>query len=112
LESVLGNRREQGGLAPKEVIGLPIRVKIPTPLQKLVDNQAEITAEGEDIMGLIDDMEVRYPGIKERICDEQGKVRRFVNIYLNGEDIRFMNTERTKLKSGDEVSIIPAIAGG
>lgn len=91
---------------------MPIRVKIPTPLQKLVDRQSEVSAEGESIIGLIDNMEVQYPGIKDRICDEQGKVRRFVNIYLNGEDIRFMNAEETKLKSGDEVSIIPAIAGG
>jgi molybdopterin synthase sulfur carrier subunit len=94
------------------VKGLSIKVKIPTPLQKLVNNQSEISAEGESIIGLIDNVEAQHPGIKERICDEQGKVRRFVNIYLNGEDIRFIDAEQTKLKSGDEVSIIPAIAGG
>ena len=61
---------------------------------------------------LIDTLEKNYPGMKERLCDEQGKVRRFVNVYLNEEDIRFLNKEATALKDGDEVSIVPAIAGG
>ncbi len=91
---------------------MPVKVRIPTPLQKLVDKQAEVSLEGENIIGLINNMETRYPGIKERICDEHDKLRRFVNVYLNGEDIRFMDAEQTKLKSGDEISIIPAIAGG
>ncbi len=91
---------------------MPVKVKIPTPLQKLVNRQSEVNAEGENVTSLIDNMEEQYPGIKDRICDEQGKVRRFVNIYLNGEDIRFLNAESTAIKSGDEISIIPAIAGG
>ena len=91
---------------------MPIKVKIPTPMKKLVNQQTEVSVEGETIMGLIDNMEAQYPGIKERICDEGRKIRRFVNIYLNGEDIRFMQAEQTMIKYGDEVSIIPAIAGG
>jgi len=91
---------------------MSIKVSIPTPLQRLVNNQSEVTCRGESIQELIDNLEAAYPGIKERLCDEHGKVRRFINIYLNGEDIRFLQAEETKLKPGDEVSIIPAIAGG
>jgi molybdopterin synthase sulfur carrier subunit len=91
---------------------LSIKVRIPTPLQKLVNNQMEVTAEGKRVIDVIDNLEAQYPGIKERVCDEQGKIRRFVNIYLNGEDIRFIQAERTELKPGDELAIIPAIAGG
>ncbi len=88
------------------------KVKVPTPLQKLVNNQAEVTAEGASVQELIDNLEADYPGLKERICDENGRIRRFVNLYVNGEDIRFLQAEQTSLKDGDEVSIIPAIAGG
>ncbi len=88
------------------------KVKVPTPLQKLVDNQSEIDVDAANIQELIDNMEASYSGLKERICDDSGKIRRFVNIYINGEDIRFLQAEQTALKDGDEVSIIPAIAGG
>ena len=91
---------------------MPITVRIPTPLQKLTGNQAEIPAEGSTVQGVIDDLERQFPGIKGRLCDEQGKLRRFVNVYVNEEDIRFLKQEGTPLKAGDEVSIIPAIAGG
>ncbi len=91
---------------------MPITVRIPTPLQKLTGNQAEIAAAGSTVQGLIDDLERQFPGIKGRLCDEQGKLRRFVNVYVNEEDIRFLKQEGTPLKEGDEVSIIPAIAGG
>lgn len=89
-----------------------IKVRIPTPLQKMTNNQAEIEIRGANVRELIDGLEASFPGIKGRICDESGKVRRFVNIYVNEEDIRFLDRENTRVKDGDEVSIIPAIAGG
>ena len=91
---------------------MPIKVRIPTPLQKLTKNQTEILVCGQNIQELINNIDSQHNGVKERICDERGNVRRFVNIYLNGEDIRFLQAEQTKLKDGDEVAIIPAIAGG
>lgn len=91
---------------------MPVRVLIPTPLQRLTQNQGEVMAEGNDIRELIGQLENQFPGVKSRLCDENGALRRFVNIYLNGEDIRFLKGEVTPLKDGDEVSIVPAIAGG
>ncbi|MFH1655799.1 MAG: MoaD/ThiS family protein [Candidatus Omnitrophota bacterium] len=91
---------------------MAITVRIPTPLQKLTGNQAEIKADGADIKELIESLEKDFPGIKERICDKDGKLRRFINIYVNEEDVRFLQQDATVLKDGDEVSIIPAIAGG
>ncbi|MFQ5588606.1 MAG: ubiquitin-like small modifier protein 1 [Nitrospiria bacterium] len=89
-----------------------IKVRIPTPLRKLTGGQGEVEIEGDTILSLIDTLESDYPGIKERLCDEAGAVRRFVNIYVNEEDIRFHQDLNTPVKQGDEVSIIPAIAGG
>ncbi|MBU1523792.1 MAG: MoaD/ThiS family protein [Candidatus Omnitrophica bacterium] len=91
---------------------MAINVRVPAPLQKLTKNQAEIQANGTNIKELIDDLEKNFPGIKERICDETGKVRKFINIYVNEEDVRFLQQDETLIKDGDEVSIIPAIAGG
>lgn len=91
---------------------MTITVRIPTPLQKLTQNKAETTAEGKNVGELIDNLDRKFPGIKNRICDENGKIRRFINIYVNEEDVRFLSEEKTPLKDGDEVSIIPAIAGG
>jgi len=91
---------------------MSIKVRIPTPLQKLTANASEIEAEGRTVEELIDNLEKKFPGMKERITDDKGKVRRFVNIYVNAEDIRFKDMEKTKLNAGDEISIIPAIAGG
>jgi sulfur-carrier protein len=91
---------------------MPVRVLIPTPLQRLTQNQAEVTVEGGDIREVISNLEVKFPGVKARLCDENGILRRFVNIYINEEDIRFLKGESTPLKDGDEVSIVPAIAGG
>jgi len=91
---------------------MSITVRVPTPLQKLTQNQAEVKANGANLRELIEDLEKNFPGIKERICDETGKVRRFINIYVNEEDVRFLQQEATPLKDGDEVSMIPAIAGG
>jgi MoaD family protein len=91
---------------------MPVRVLIPTPLQRLTQNQAEVSVEGGDIREIIANLEAKFPGVKARLCDENGALRRFVNIYLNEEDIRFLKGESTPLKDGDEVSIVPAIAGG
>lgn len=91
---------------------MAVTVRIPTPLQGLTKNQGEVEAKGNTIKELVDDLERQFPGIKERICDEAGAIRRFVNIYLNDEDIRFLDGDGTAVKAGDDVSIIPAIAGG
>ncbi len=91
---------------------MSIKVRIPTPLQQLTNNQAEVESEGKTVRELIEDLEKKYPGLKERICDENGKVRRFINFYVNEEDVRFLKGDDTPVKDGDEVSIIPAIAGG
>lgn len=87
-------------------------VRIPTPLRKLTSDKDEVTINAASIAELIDQMEVQYPGIKSRLCDETGNVRRFINLYVNNEDIRFLSGKETALKDGDIVSIIPAIAGG
>ncbi|HZR45820.1 MAG TPA: ubiquitin-like small modifier protein 1 [Candidatus Manganitrophaceae bacterium] len=89
-----------------------IKVRIPTPLRRLTGGQGEVTGEGETISMLIDALDKTYPGLKERLCDEQGELRRFVNIYVNEEDIRFHQGIKTAVKTGDDVSIVPAIAGG
>jgi len=91
---------------------MSIKVRIPTPLQNMTQNKAEVESSGTNIKEVIDDLERNFPGIKERICDEKGKIRRFINVYVNEEDVRFLKQDQTSLKDGDEVSIIPAIAGG
>lgn len=88
------------------------KVRIPTPLRKLTNGSDEVNAAGTNIAEVIEDLEKNYPGLKERICENDGKLRRFVNIYLNDEDIRFKKNMETELKENDEISIIPAIAGG
>ena len=91
---------------------MAVKVRVPTPLMKLTDNQSEVMAEGATISEILNNLENQFAGIKERICDENGAPRRFINIYLNEEDIRFLEGESTAVKDGDEISIIPAIAGG
>lgn len=91
---------------------MSIKVRIPTPLQKHTNNQAEVSVDASDVKGLIEALEKDFPGIKDRICEKDGKVRRFINIYVNEEDIRFLQRDATSLKDGDEISIVPAIAGG
>ena len=91
---------------------MAIQVSIPTPLRGLTNNLDTVEAEGSDVQALIDNLEGNYAGIKERLIDEQGQLRRFVNIYINGEDIRFQDELKTAVKETDEVSIVPAIAGG
>ncbi|VAX24819.1 MoaD/ThiS family protein clustered with threonine synthase [hydrothermal vent metagenome] len=89
-----------------------VKVRIPTPLQKLTGNKGEVEGEGLDIKDMFDNLEKKFPGFKERIYDEEGALRRFINIYVNEEDIRFLDGEKTALNDGDDISVIPAIAGG
>ncbi|NET03039.1 MAG: MoaD/ThiS family protein [Sphaerospermopsis sp. SIO1G2] len=91
---------------------MAVKVLIPTTLQKFTDNKATVECSGNNVIELLDSLEENCPGIKARICDESGKPRRFLNIYVNNEDIRFLENTETLLKDGDEVSIVPAVAGG
>ncbi|MBI2068007.1 MAG: MoaD/ThiS family protein [Deltaproteobacteria bacterium] len=91
---------------------MSVKVRIPTPLQKLTTNKAEVSAAGGTVKEILVDLERQYPGVKERIYDEKGSLRRFINFYVNNEDIRFLKGEATPIKDGDEISIVPAIAGG
>ncbi|OIO40602.1 MAG: molybdopterin synthase sulfur carrier subunit [Candidatus Omnitrophica bacterium CG1_02_49_10] len=91
---------------------MAIKVRIPAPLKKLTGDSTDVECNATNIKELLADLDKNYPGIKDRICDESGKVRRFINLYVNEEDIRFLKGEDTPLKDGDEVSIVPAIAGG
>ncbi len=91
---------------------MPVTVRIPTPLRNLTDDQEIVMAEGNTVTAVIEDLQAKYPGLKERLCDENGSLRRFVNVFLNNEDIRFQEGPNTSVKDGDELSIIPAIAGG
>jgi len=91
---------------------MPIQVRIPTPLRKLTGGAESVAASGSTIAAVVQDLETRHPGLKERICDDNGKIRRFVNVYVNGDDIRFLDNLQTPVKEGDEISIVPAIAGG
>ena len=89
-----------------------IKVRIPTPLRPLTKGQGEVAAQAQSIAEMIETLNTSHPGIKDRLCDDTGELRRFVNIYVNEEDIRFLKGKETSLKDGDEVSIVPAIAGG
>ena len=89
-----------------------IKVRIPTPLRPLNKGQGEVEIAAASILDLIENLNTAHPGIKARLCDDSGELRRFVNIYVNEEDIRFLKGKDTSLKAGDEVSIVPAIAGG
>ena len=91
---------------------MAVQVLIPTPLQKFTNDEATAELAATSVDGLLDALEDRYPGIKGRLCDEAGKLRRFLNVYVNSEDIRFLDNQNTPLKDGDEVSIVPAVAGG
>lgn len=91
---------------------MSVRVRIPTPLRKYTGGKDAVPAEGATIAAVLDDLEKNCPGLKERICDSDGAVRRFVNLYVNGDDIRFLDNTGSPVKDGDEISIVPAIAGG
>jgi molybdopterin synthase sulfur carrier subunit len=87
-------------------------VRIPTPLRKLTNGLEEVAATGATIGEILADLEKHYPGLKERLFDDKGQVRRFVNIFANDEDIRFLKNLETPVADKDEISIVPAIAGG
>ena len=91
---------------------MSVVVRIPTPLRKVTADQEIVTTSGDNLLECIEALEAVYPGIKGRLCDDGGEIRRFVNIYVNGEDVRFLQGLRTPLKPGDEVSVVPAVAGG
>ena len=91
---------------------MSVNVRIPAPLRPLTNNLDVVAAEGGSVLAIIDGLDTAYPGIKDRICDETGEIRRFVNVYVNGDDVRFLQGIDTTLKAGDEVSIVPAVAGG
>ena len=91
---------------------MSVSVRIPTPLRSVTKGQAQVDAEGKTIRDLIADLETQFPGFRERICDEKGDVRRFVNVYVGDEDIRFLQGLDTTVEVGTQVSIIPAVAGG
>lgn len=88
------------------------QVRIPTPLRKYTGGAEAVQADGATVGALVADLDKRHPGLRDRICDETGAVRRFVNIFVNGEDIRFLQNLDSAVQAGDEVSIVPAIAGG
>ena len=91
---------------------MSVRVRIPTPLRAATDGVAEVDVEAASVQELIDGLERRYPGLQGRLRDESGELRRFVNLYVNGEDVRFLQGLETGLRPGDELSIVPAVAGG
>jgi sulfur-carrier protein len=87
-------------------------VRIPTPLRQMTKGTAEVKAAGDTVDGIVADLERQFPGLKDRLVDESGELRRFINIYVNEEDIRFLDGKKTAIKETDVVSIVPAIAGG
>jgi molybdopterin synthase sulfur carrier subunit len=91
---------------------MPVTVRIPTPLRAVTKGHAEVQSKGDTVDELVVDLDRQFPGLRERLVDESGELRRFINIYVNDEDIRFLDNRQTALKDGDQVSIVPAIAGG
>jgi molybdopterin synthase sulfur carrier subunit len=91
---------------------MPAKVRIPAPLRRLTKDQAVVDVDGATVFDIIVDLEKKYPGLKERLCDETGQIRRFINVFVNGEDIRFKEGPKTVVPAGAEVSVVPAIAGG
>ncbi|MGH8048783.1 MAG: ubiquitin-like small modifier protein 1 [Chthoniobacterales bacterium] len=88
------------------------QVRIPTPLRKLTGDQEVVIAAGATVGDILTNLDATFPGLNDRLCDEEGNVRRFVNIFVNDEDIRFLDEKATVVKDSDEISIVPAIAGG
>ena len=89
-----------------------VMVRVPTPLRRFTAGSDEVSASGDSIKAVLQDLDRRHPGIGERLLDDKGELRRFVNVYLNGDDIRFLSQLDSKVKDGDDISIVPAIAGG
>jgi MoaD family protein len=89
-----------------------VNVLIPTPLRTYTNGTARVEGAGDSIAEVLDDLNAKYPGIKDRICEDDGEIRRFVNVFVNGENVRKLNGAATPVKNGDEVGIIPAMAGG
>ena len=91
---------------------MSVMVRIPTPLRRVTNGQDKVSVEGSNLSEIVGSLDAQFPGLKERLCDEQGEIRNFVNIYVNGEDVRFLQGLDSATKSGDEISIVPAVAGG
>jgi sulfur-carrier protein len=91
---------------------MAVLVRIPTPLRSVTKGAAEVQAEADTVSGIIDDLERQFPGFRDRVLDGAGEIRRFINVYVNDEDVRFLDGHKTTLKPGDQVAIVPAIAGG
>src|ERR1700719_2924037 len=91
---------------------MAVRVRVPTPLRRFTAGVDEVPAEGASIKAVIEDLEARHPGMRERLLDEKGDIRRFVNIYLNGDDVRFLDAITARVKEADDISTVPALAGG
>ena len=91
---------------------MAVSVKIPTPLRRLTEQQSTVSADGGDVAAMIESLDGSFPGIKARLCDDGGELRHFVNIYINDEDIRYLESLATPVKEGDVLSILPALAGG
>ena len=91
---------------------MPVNVLIPTPMRGLTNDEEQVAAEGGTVQEVIDNLQSQFPGLKERLCEDDGRLRKFVNVFVNGEDIRFEDGPKTAVKDGDELSIVPAVAGG
>ena len=91
---------------------MSVMVRIPAPIRRVTNGQDKVTVQGATLNEVILSMEAEFPGVKDRLCDDQGEIRNFVNIYVNGEDVRFLDGLSTATNSGDEISIVPAVAGG
>ena len=91
---------------------MSVVVRIPNPLRRITNNLDKVSVEGSTLSDVIEALEKKHRGLKERICDDSGQLRNFVNVYINGEDVRFLQGLKTPTKSGDEISIVPAVAGG
>ncbi|HJM75405.1 MAG TPA: ubiquitin-like small modifier protein 1 [Dehalococcoidia bacterium] len=91
---------------------MALSVKIPTPLRSLTNDVDRVESDGDTVAALVESLEAAFPGMKERLCEDSGELRRFVNVYVNGEDVRFLDGIATALGENDEISIVPAVAGG
>ena len=91
---------------------MSVTVRVPTPLRRLTDGQDKVLVEGSTLSDVVVSLEAQFPGFRERLCDDQGEIRNFVNVYINGEDVRFQKGMDSATKEGDEISIVPAVAGG